>query len=153
MEQAHSMNTGFSVREAREGDADAIAPLVEELGYPAETRAIRQSLSRLVGREDCLVAVAQSKDRTIYGWVQALYSEALESGARVEIVGLVVASVTRRRGIGRLLVEFTEAWARRVGVPIIVVRSNVNRIESHKFYAALGFSNTKAQNVYRKSLT
>ncbi len=148
-----TMSAGVSVRAATEADADAIAPLVEELGYPADRWIVRQRLSRLVRRSDCLVAVAQSEGGEISGWLQALHSEVLESGPRVELVGLVTAKAMRRHGVGRLLVAFAESWALGLGVHAIVVRSNVKRAESHGFYAALGYANIKTQNVYRKSLT
>jgi GNAT superfamily N-acetyltransferase len=144
---------GISLRAATEGDAKAVGPLVEELGYSANDELMRERLSRLIGRSDYLVAVAQADSGEICGWLQAHSSEALESGFRVEIVGLVTAKQMRRRGIGRLLVEFAEAWAVRVGAQAMVVRSNVKRAESHGFYVALGYANTKTQNVYRKRLT
>ena len=144
---------GVSLRAATEADAKAIAPLVEELGYSADDEIMRKRLSRLVGRSDYLVAVAQSDNGEICGWLQAHSSEALESGFRVEIVGLVTAKQMRLLGIGRLLVEYAESWASRMGAPAIVVRSNVKRAESHGFYVALGYASTKTQNVYRKRLT
>jgi GNAT superfamily N-acetyltransferase len=143
---------GFSVRAATAGDAKAIARLVVELGYPADEGIVRERLSRLAGRGDSLVVVAQSDSGEICGWLQAHSSEVLESGFRVEIVGLVTSKPMRRRGVGRLLVEYAEAWAARVGAQAIVVRSNVKRVESHPFYAALGYAQTKAQNVYRKRI-
>ena len=144
---------GISVRAATEGDAKAIASLVEELGYSADEEVVRERLSRLVGRNDYLVAVAQSDSGEICGWLQAHSSEALESGSRVEIVGSVTAQQMRRRGIGRLLVEYAESWAVRLGAQAVVVRSNVKRVESHGFYLALGYTNTKTQSVYRKRVT
>ena len=147
------MSVGISVRAASEGDAKAIASLVEELGYSADGATLRERLSRLVARSDYLVAVAQSGSGEICGWLQAHSSEVLESGFRVEIVGLVTAKRMRRRGIGRLLVECAESWAVRVGAQAIVVRSNVKRLESHAFYVALGYENTKTQSVYRKRIT
>jgi GNAT superfamily N-acetyltransferase len=147
------MNAEISVRVATKDDAEAIASLVEELGYSADAAAIRKRLSSLASRSDQLVAVARSEHGAVGGWIQAHSSEALESGFRVEIVGLVTTKSRRRCGIGRLLVEYAESWAARVGAQAIVVRSNVNRLESHKFYAALGYANIKTQNVYRKQTT
>jgi GNAT superfamily N-acetyltransferase len=153
MEDAVMKSIGVSLRAATEGDAKAITALAEELGYPANDEIMCERLSRLVGRSDYLVAVAQSDSGEICGWLQAHSSEALESGFRVEIVGLVTAQQMRRRGIGRLLVEWAESWAVRAGAQAIVVRSNVKRAESHGFYVALGYAYTKTQNVYRKRLT
>jgi hypothetical protein len=39
-----------------------------------------------------------------------------------------------------------------LGAPVLVVRSNTTRRESHVFYPALGFSVSKTQRVYRKLL-
>jgi GNAT superfamily N-acetyltransferase len=76
----------------------------------------------------------------------------LESGFRVEINGLIVSPEARRRGVGRALVSRAEEWALQVGAEAIVVRSNVQRIESHAFYPALGYDVSKTQTVYRKRL-
>ncbi len=96
--------------------------------------------------------VAQSESGKVCGWVQANSFEALESGSRVEIVGLVLAQAMHRRGIGRKLVEYVEAWADRIGAQV-VLRSNVNRVKSHAFYKALGYVESKTQHVYRKQIT
>ncbi len=76
----------------------------------------------------------------------------LALGMRVEIVGLVVESEARRRGIGQALVQAVEEWARGRNVEILFVRSNVTRRESHSFYEALGFEWTKTQHAYGKKL-
>jgi GNAT superfamily N-acetyltransferase len=76
----------------------------------------------------------------------------LESGFRVEIVGLVVAEDCRRHGVGRELVQRAEQWAAGLGAATVVVRSNTKREESHRFYPALGYAATKTQAVYRKRL-
>ena len=146
------MNTGFLVRPGTEAEAKAIACLLDELGYPADTQAVSGRLCRLMSRPDHLVAVAESADGQLCGWLQALSSETLESGFRAEIVGLVTSKTMRRRGIGRLLVEYAESWAARLGATTLVVRTNVKREESHAFYAALGYGRTKTQHVYRKPL-
>ena len=120
-----------------------------QLGYLVDGSTISIRLRSMLGKPDYLVAVA-CKAKRIAGWVQAHASTALESGARVEIVGLVVSAEVRRRGIGHLLVDFVERWAATVSAETVVVRSNVARDESHAFYPALGYTRTKTQAVYRK---
>ncbi len=144
------MNT-IAVRHADDTDAEALAALAVQLGYPADTDAVRRRLSAMLPRPDYLVAVACAQDR-VCAWLQAHRSVALESGSRVELLGLVVAKQMRRQGVGRLLVQFAEDWAGRLGSDAVVVRSNVLREESHAFYLALGYARTKTQAVYRKSL-
>jgi GNAT superfamily N-acetyltransferase len=146
------VSTSISLRTATDADAEKIAALVEVLGYSSSPRTIAERLNRLLSQGDYLITVAQSETGDICGWVQAYHSEALESGARVEILGLIIAESARRRGIGRLLVASVESWAKHMGVQAVVVRSNIKREESHVFYQALGYRPTKTQNVYRKQL-
>lgn len=140
------------VRPAREADADAIAQLSATLGYPATPAEVRDRLPFMLGSVTDLILVATDSTGAVIGWLQAHASHVLESGFRVEIIGLIVASSARRQGTGRALVKEAEQWARKLGADKIVVRSNVQRSESHAFYPALGYELTKTQKVYRKKL-
>lgn len=97
--------------------------------------------------------VAEVADGRLVGWIQGHLSHTLESGFRAEIVGLIVENANRRGGIGRKLVAAVESWARGRHAPIMVVRSNIIRTESHAFYPALGYVEVKTQRVYRKRLS
>jgi GNAT superfamily N-acetyltransferase len=142
----------FQIRRASEADAVAIAELTAELGYPGEVQAIQNRLAHLRDRADQCVLVAE-KETVVCGWLQAHSSEALESGFRVEIVGLIVSVKSRRLGIGRALIEHAERWAASLGVSQVLVRSNTQRVESQSFYPALGYAVAKTQFVYRKRIT
>jgi GNAT superfamily N-acetyltransferase len=54
--------------------------------------------------------------------------------------------------VGGLLVQAAEDWAADRGLRSIVVRSNVIRPESHSFYKQIGYTQSKTQHVYTKSL-
>jgi GNAT superfamily N-acetyltransferase len=140
----------FKVRAAKLGDASAVARLSRELGYPAEVKVVRERLRAVLGRDDQRVVVAVERRGSLCGWLQAHTSVAVESGPRVEIVGLVVSQDMRRRGVGRCLVSVAETWAREISAETVVVRSNAKRVESHAFYPALGYLPLKTQVVYRK---
>jgi predicted N-acetyltransferase YhbS len=139
------------VRPAREADADTIAQLSATLGYPATAVEVRDRLQSMLGSQTDLIAVATKSTGAVIGWMQAHASHVLESGFRVEIIGLVVAPEARRHGAGRALVNHAEEWAHKLGAKAIVVRSNVQRVESHAFYPALGYETSKTQTVYRKT--
>jgi GNAT superfamily N-acetyltransferase len=141
----------MTIRDAVAADAAELALLTAQLGYVADAEAISGRLARIAGAPDQLVIVAVVDDK-IAGWLQAHASVVLESGFRVEIVGLVVGEKFRRGGVGRSLVQRAEQWAREIGAEAVVVRSNTQRVESHRFYPALGFTATKTQAVYRKVL-
>jgi GNAT superfamily N-acetyltransferase len=142
----------FKVRAAKLGDASSIARLSRELGYPAEVKVVRERLRAVLGSGDQRVVVAATRRGSLCGWLQAHCSVAVESGLRVEIVGLVVSESMRRRGVGRCLVAVAETWATEISAETVVVRSNAKRVESHAFYPALGYIPFKTQVVYRKRM-
>ncbi len=140
----------FKVRVARVDDARSVARLSEELGYPAPIKLVRERLRRLLSRDDQRVVVAETKRGEVCGWLQAHSTTSLETGLRVEIVGLIVSKAFRRMSVGRGLVGQAEVWASEISAETVVVRSNAARVESHSFYPSLGFLPSKTQVVYRK---
>ena len=139
------------IRSASLDDAAAIARLTTELGYPSAVDEIAVRLHSLLGSGSYFVAVAEDASDVV-GWVAAERRLLLESGVRVELVGLIVAQSARRCGTGRALVAAAEEWALAQGVNVISVRSNVARVESHPFYERLGYKRTKTQHAYSKHL-
>lgn len=141
---------GTTIRQGSPSDAAAITELTRELGYNGDAGEMAARLARLALHPDQLVIVAEIDSHAVVGWLQAQAAEVVESGYRVEILGLVVSEQHRRLGLGRLLVQHSEGWAMARGAKVMVVRSNVRRMESHEFYPALGFKLAKTQKVYRK---
>lgn len=145
------MNAGahcVSVREVRGDDAEPIASLCAQLGYPATAQAIAERLAWMADI-DGEVFVAEL-DNAIVGWIAVERRITLESGMVFEITGLVVDSTRRRTGAGRALVHAAECCSRDRGAALLVVRSNTVREESHAFYAGIGFVRSKTQHVYRR---
>lgn len=145
------MTGEVSIRTATASDAAQLARLSEQLGYPVAGEVLAERLRRAIARTDQLVIVAEVEGK-VAGWLQAQSAEIIESGFRVEIVGLIVDETARRRGLGRRLVREAENWATRLGAPSVVVRTNITRVESHLFYMGLGYRQTKTQHVYRKAV-
>jgi GNAT superfamily N-acetyltransferase len=92
-------------------------------------------------------------DGTVAGWIHVQMTHLLEADPRAEIWGLVVAQAAQGTGAGRTLVEAAEAWAVGLGLGTMAVRSNTVRVQARGFYAHLGYTITKTQNAFRKSLT
>lgn len=140
-----------TLRAALPSDIDALVSLCGALGYPADVAAVAARVAGIQGSASDLLLVAEH-GAAVVGWLQAHVSWALESGYRAEIVGLVVSPEARRLGAGRLLVAAAESWAQAQGATAISVRSSTQRVESHKFYPAIGYERKKTQEVYRKAL-
>ena len=132
-----------------EPDAEVVAKLATELGYPNEIETLRRRI-RPIGETDLLLVAVDARDKPV-GFIQAHRVCIIEVGFRVEILGLVVSSTARRKGIARLLIEEVELWARKIGAEVVSVRSNTKRAEAHLFYPAMGYKQIKTQAVYEKT--
>ena len=141
---------GLRIRPMVEADAEFVAQLAAELGYPSDVESIRTRMKAISGSDLLLVAVTVG-DRPI-GFIQANRFCIVEVGFRVEILGLVVSSTARRTGIGRKLLAGAERWARSIGIETVIVRSNTKRTEARDFYPAMGYELIKTQAAYRKRM-
>jgi GNAT superfamily N-acetyltransferase len=142
---------GYEIRRARFGDAEEMARLAAQLGYPVTVAEMAERLVALLPNGRHCIAVAASGERLL-GRVHVEHRSSLELGDRAELMALVVDSSARRRGLGRALVEYAEAWALSRGLAALTVRSNAARELSHPFYEALGYTRDKTQHVYSKTL-
>lgn len=140
------------IRGARHEDAEPLARLSGELGYPVDGAAVAQRLAALLDRSEDKVLVAEGSEGSVLGWAHAFVARRLESSSFAELGGLVVSEDARGRGVGRSLVAAAERWARDRGLGAIRVRSNVTREGAHAFYRHLGYEKIKQQGVFRKSL-
>ena len=138
-------------RTASGEDAAEIARLCSQLGYPASADDMAARLQRVLSAADAQVFVVARGER-LMGWIEVASRTSLETGCKAEILGLVVDVDARRSGIGRVLVEAAETWARRQGLHRLTVRSNAARLESHPFYEGIGFARDKTQHVYIRRL-
>jgi GNAT superfamily N-acetyltransferase len=140
------------VRPAEPRDVTAIARLAGELGYPSTAEQVKDRLASMEGDRRHATFVAVIADDEVIGWIHLSEVHSLGSEPHAEITNLVVDSLFRGAGTGRLLVERGERWARERGLAVIGLRSNVVRERAHVFYARLGYTLTKSQKVFRKKL-
>ncbi len=132
----------FEIRDARDGDAEALARLMREEGYATSTEEMRARFARISAHPyyDTLVAERGGRVVGALGMTVGHLYERNEDHA--QIVALVIAQKHRSRGAGRALVEAAENRARRWGVRQIVLSSGVDRAEAHRFYGAIGYEAT-----------
>lgn len=140
------------IRPAGPQDYARIAELARQLGYESTTDEIAGRMAQMSGSPEHAVFVAQSSDGKISGWIGLCILRMVEADARVEVSGLVVDERARSQGIGRLLLDRGERWAREKGCRQIGLRTNVIRERAHAFYERQGYKHTKTQRTYRKDL-
>jgi GNAT superfamily N-acetyltransferase len=139
------------IRPATPDDAEAIARLNGQLGYPSTAAQVRARFAALDRGPVWMLALAEV-DAAIVGYVTCRGVYTIQRDPCAELGGLIVDERYRGRRIGELLVAAAEAWARENGFPAIIVHSNVVRTDAHRFYQRLGYSTVKAQQYFRKEI-
>lgn len=136
----------MQIRRARPEDREALARLATQLGYPSSPEQMAERLARVAGDPLHVVFVADAGDGPV-GFAHVLETRTIESPAHAEIAGLVVAEGARGRRIGQQLVAAAVEWAGGRALPELRVRSNVMRLDAHRFYEREGFRLAKTQKV------
>ncbi|WP_087022314.1 GNAT family N-acetyltransferase [Thaumasiovibrio subtropicus] len=135
----------FIIRNALGSDGFGINEVSKHLGYAELSSSSASSkLEELLNTTLDQVYVAEI-DGHIIGWLHLSYARRLASDNYFEICGLVVSPDFRGRGVGKHLVQF--AQDKNDGK--MRVRCNELRVESHKFYEAVGFHSNKLQRVFQ----
>ncbi len=132
-------------------DADDVARLCGQLGYPASAQEVAARFVHIARRRDQAVVVAESNGQVI-GWLHVAMHRTLESDLMAEILGLVIDESARSRSVGRMLVSEAERWANEAGCATVRVRSRIARERAHAFYERAGYRRIKTQHVFEKSL-
>lgn len=131
------------VRAPRDDDADAIAPLLGQLGYPSTPQQVRTRLQALRGDEPSSVMWVAELDGVVVGVATARQFPGIHLSEPVAwLTVLVVDERVRGRGVGRRLVTEAEQWARASGAKRLSLTSAVHRKEAHQFYINLGYQQT-----------
>ena len=134
-------------------DADAVAALSGQLGYPLSADIIRERISVVSTNAEHAALMAEDDGGHPLGWIHVFVAHFVESpNSYVEIGGLVVDENARGLGVGRALVLAVEQWAIEHGFDDIRVRSASRRTEAHAFYEHLGYEVQKTQLRFVKKL-
>lgn len=148
----HLSDMEIEIRSARAEDAEALARLSGQLGYPASAEETAERVRGVLAREDSAVLVATEPGGEVVGWLQATKLDTLTDGPSAHMIGLVVDDRYRGQRVGRRLLARAEEWARDQGCGKIVVRSRLGRERAHAFYEGLGYEHFKTQRAFRRRL-
>jgi N-acetylglutamate synthase-like GNAT family acetyltransferase len=131
----------LTIRDAEPRDAEAIAGLLAQLGYPTEPASVDARLERLqiVGDR----AVVAERDGEVVGLAQLHVSPTLEyERPAAKLAALVVDVSHRGEGVGRALVAAMEAEARARRCELLFVTTAERREDAHEFYRRVGLEET-----------
>jgi GNAT superfamily N-acetyltransferase len=135
----------LKVREAAPRDAEAIAALLGELGFPAEAKDVRKRLAALAkAGEPPLVADEAGPIGCLNWHVTPVIHRPTAVG---RLTMLVVTKKARGRGVGTALIEAAEERLRRAGCALVEVTSNIELGGAHEFYKGRGYRRTSYRFV------
>jgi len=140
-----------AIREARDSDAEAIASLLSELGYPTSADAVPARLAKMRddGGQWTLLADDGEPPRVV-GMATIIVRHVINNDAPFgRLASVVVADGWRSRGIGAALLARTEQICRAAGCSAIEVTSADTRPRAHEFYRRLGFEERPRRFIKR----
>lgn len=130
----------FRIRPARRGDVEAIASLMNELGYPnaPDAASVHWVLSH---PEMEVIVAADSLDKPI-GLITLSHRPQLRMKGRIATIDeLVVTERWRRKGVGRTLVRRAIERAKSLSVKRVELLTHLGRNEMPRaFYESCGFA-------------
>lgn len=130
--------TGISLRSATAADADRIAALFTDEGYPAGPSDIVSRLERFDSPYSRVVVADHEGE--MLGFVAFHALPRFEHDDRiVRVLALVVDAGARERGVGHLLMEEAERAAREIGATFVEVTAGHHRPDAQHLFESLGY--------------
>lgn len=138
------------LRPASAADAEAIAALFTDEGFPAGPSDIVTRLARF-DTPQSRVIVAEH-DGALIGFIAVHALPRFEHGDWImRILALVVDAGARERGVGRMLIAEAERVGRDLGATFIELTSGHHRPEARHLYESIGYDSTVTA-YFRKKL-
>ncbi len=139
----------LTIRPAVPDDAESIAAMFTEEGYPAGPSDIVERLTRFAS-EHSRVLVAEH-DGALLGFIALHALPRFEHDDRiVRILALVVDAGARERGVGRALMAEAEGIAVELGAAFTEITAGHHRPEARHLYETLGYDASVAAYLRKK---
>jgi len=135
------------IRDAEPDDCQAIADLLEELGYPQNTSYPRKKIRALSKRLKDRILVAQKQDTVVACLSLHIMPLLHKPGNLCRVTALIVAKAERGKYIGRRLMEIAETYAQANDCSLMEITSGEQRTDAHCFYAQLGYKATSKRFI------
>jgi GNAT superfamily N-acetyltransferase len=131
------------IRRARNDDADRVASLLTQLGYPTRPEDVPSRLSRMTSDDPRTTVFVAEQDATVVGLATAHIVHVLNRPADVIwLTTLVVDETVRGSGVGRALVDAVAGLGADAGCEWLSVTTHERRSDAHEFYRRIGFEHT-----------
>jgi ribosomal protein S18 acetylase RimI-like enzyme len=139
----------ITIRPADTSDAEAIAALFTDEGYPAGPSDIVERMDRF-GSEHSRVIVAEH-DGALLGFIALHAIPRFEHDDRIlRVLALVVDAGARERGVGRRLMAEAERIAGELGAAFVELTAGHHRPDAFRLYESLGYDANVAAYLRKK---
>ncbi|MES2209494.1 MAG: GNAT family N-acetyltransferase [Chloroflexota bacterium] len=129
---------GTHLRPAIPADADRIAALFTDEGYPVTPSVVSARLERF--NTDTSRVIVADADGIVIGFVAFHVIPRFEhDDVAIRILALVVDPAARARGVGRRLVAETERIGAELGAAFVEVTAGHHRPDARRLYESLGY--------------
>ena len=140
----------LTIRPATAEDAESIATLFTDEGYPAGATDIVERLARFAS-DHSRVLVAEHED-VLLGFVAVHALPRFEHDDRIlRILALVVDAGARERGVGKALMAEAERVAQELGCAFLEVTAGHHRPEARRLYESLGYDGSVTAYLRKKT--
>ena len=138
-----------TIRPAEEADAESIAALFTDEGYPAGPSDIVERMTRFAS-EHSRILIAEHEG-ALLGFIAIHALPRFEHDDRIlRVLALVVDAGARERGVGHRLMSEAEGIGRELGAAFIEVTSGHHRPEARRLYESMGYDGNVAAYLRKK---
>jgi GNAT superfamily N-acetyltransferase len=138
-----------TVRQATNDDAEAIASLLTDEGYPSGPSDITDRLSRYASPHSQVIVADHEGD--VLGFIAIHALPRFEASDRVvRIMALVVGAGERDRGVGHLLMQEAERIGKELGAAFVEVTAGHHRADARHLYESLGYDASVAAYLRKR---
>lgn len=142
-------DAALTIRPATAADAETIAGLFTDEGYPAGPSDIVERLTRFAS-DHSRVVVAEH-DGELLGFIAVHAMPRFEHDDRIlRVLALVVDAGARERGVGRTLMAEAERIGAELGAAFVEITAGHHRPEARQLYESLGYDGNVAAYLRKK---
>jgi GNAT superfamily N-acetyltransferase len=137
------------IRPAEVTDAEAIATLFTDEGYPAGPSDIVERMTRFASPHSRVVIAEH--DGSVLGFIAVHALPRFEHDDRIlRVLALVVDAGARERGVGHRLMAEAERIAGELGSAFVEVTAGHHRPEARRLYESMGYDASIAAYLRKK---
>jgi ribosomal protein S18 acetylase RimI-like enzyme len=128
----------LTIRPAAEDDAERLAALLTDEGYPAGPSDLERRIRSFAGQDTRVLVAEQAGE--VLGFIAFVLVPRFETEDRfIRIVTLIIDPGARERGIAKALLAEVERLGREEGVAFLEVTAGHHRPDARHLFESVGF--------------